>query len=169
MLIPEWLSLPAGSPQPPKTQGELPPLAASRPSAHLRNTSSPVPQKDSMPPFFPPLSPPSSSSTSNPRGRLSILGFDSGQQRSLGRLDTPTSQGLQTPLQDPPPPNFRIGHLETDYDSELVTGMDVVEYYAMYGHSANIKLFHLNRDHDMDNPSPYALRVSLPPLSSMSK
>jgi hypothetical protein len=154
--------MPAGSPQSPKAQGELPPLAASRPSAHFRNTSSLVPQKEATPPFFPPLSPPSSSSASYPAGRLSILGFDSGLQRSLGRLDTPTSQAPQTP-QDPPPPNFRIGLLETDYDSELITGMDIVEYYAMYGHSANIKLFHLNRDHDMDNPSPYALRVRLPP------
>jgi hypothetical protein len=149
--------MPAGTSQHGKALGELPPLTPSSPSARFRNTSSPVPPKDATPQFLPPLSP-SSSATSNAAGRLSILGFDSGQRRSLGRLDSPTSQLLQL-AQATPPPNFRIGHLEVDYDNELITGMDVVEYYAMYGHSANIRLFHLNRDHEVDGPSPYALRV----------
>lgn len=56
-------------------------------------------------------------------------------------------------------PNFRVGVIESDYDGELITALDAVEYYATYGHSANIQVFHLVRDTDDIVPSPYTLRV----------
>jgi hypothetical protein len=54
-------------------------------------------------------------------------------------------------------PNFRVGLLEADYDSEIVTALDVVDYYATYGHAANIKIFYLNANEDSQNP--YDLQV----------
>ena len=62
----------------------------------------------------------------------------------------------------PQPPNFRVGLIEAEYDGEIVTALDVVEYYAAYGHSAAIKLFHLVRDGNGVMPNPYHLRVRTP-------
>lgn len=59
----------------------------------------------------------------------------------------------------PQPPNFRIGLLEDEYEGELITALDVIEYYATYGHNANIKSFHLLQDFSVAHPSPYYLRV----------
>ena len=62
------------------------------------------------------------------------------------------------------PPNFRVGLLEADFDGEIATGMDVIEYYSTYGHFSNIKLFHLVSDDPSGHP--YNLRVCpVPPIA----
>lgn len=48
------------------------------------------------------------------------------------------------------------GPIESDFDGELRTGNDVIEYYARYGHSAMIKVFFCNRT---SPDSPFELLV----------
>jgi hypothetical protein len=55
------------------------------------------------------------------------------------------------------PPNFRIGLLEADFEGEIISGQDVLEYYATYGHNANISLFFLVID--PEGHGPYDLQV----------
>lgn len=90
-----------------------------------------------------------------------ILGFDSGQPRIVKTAAGKTSRGSSPKkIQIPPshgPPNFRIGMLEADYEGEIINALDVVDYYATYGHTANIQLFHLVADEPSGHP--YDLRV----------
>lgn len=102
----------------------------------------------------------SGSGQSSPNKRTTpILGFDSGHARSVstGKKRVITHAEVPVPAKAGPP-NFRLGLLEADFDGELITGMDVIEYYSTYGHSANIKLFHLVSDDPIGHP--YNLRVS---------
>lgn len=90
-----------------------------------------------------------------------ILGFDSGQPRVVRTAAGKTGRGsspkrLQIPSHQGPP-NFRIGMLEADYEGEIINALDVVDYYASYGHTANIQLFHLVADEPSGHP--YDLRV----------
>lgn len=49
--------------------------------------------------------------------------------------------------------------LEADYEGEIINSLDVVDYYATYGHTANIELFHLVADDTSGHP--YDLRVCI--------
>ena len=83
-----------------------------------------------------------------------MLGYDAGKRRSLSLR---AAQGAVP--EAPTPANYRIGLLEPDYPHEIVSGFDVVEYYATYGHAANIKLFHLNAVSPACSGNPYELNV----------
>ena len=99
------------------------------------------------------------SGPSSPNKRSTpILGYDSGHARSVstGKRRTITHAEVPVPAKAGPP-NFRVGLLEADFDGEIATGMDVIEYYSTYGHFSNIKLFHLVSDDPSGHP--YNLRV----------
>lgn len=87
-----------------------------------------------------------------------ILGYDSGHARSVstGKRRVITHAEVPVPAKAGPP-NFRAGLLEAEFKSEIITGMDVIEYYSTFGHSSNIKLFHLVSDEPSGHP--YNLRV----------
>jgi hypothetical protein len=97
-----------------------------------------------------------------------ILGFDGGQRRSVstGKRHGTASKDIQLPAKANPP-NFRVGMLESDFQSEIITAMDVIEYYSTYGHAANIKLFYLVSDDPSGHP--YNLRVRQPHATGISR
>lgn len=134
---------------------KLPPLDRFRPADVWENTLGPSVNANEAG-RLPALHAPGQLS---PEKRASpVLGFDGGFSRAVGTAKKRLITHAEVPVPDKAgPPNFRAGLLEADFDGELVTGMDVIEYYSTYGHSANIKLFHLVTD----NPDghPYNLRV----------
>jgi hypothetical protein len=53
------------------------------------------------------------------------------------------------------PPDFP--QIEPEFRGRIHIGLDVMQYYSVYGHDARVKLFHCVRDPALN--SPYALRV----------
>jgi hypothetical protein len=162
------LNPPAGSPTKRSSVAQLPPLPASPspfrqpdPAAAAARPKRGSPSRAT--PQLPSLAHADSSLPGTPAGRLSILGFDSGARRAVrgpaSTAEPRTAPGHTSGGGQLSPPNFRIGLIEAGYDGEIVTALDVVEYYATYGHSANIKIFHLVRESDGVVPSPYNLRA----------
>ncbi|GMH41668.1 hypothetical protein BSKO_09578 [Bryopsis sp. KO-2023] len=50
-------------------------------------------------------------------------------------------------------------NIEPDFKGKIWTGLDIIDYYSTYGHSAKVKVFHCNRGQPANEGSPYELLV----------
>lgn len=81
---------------------------------------------------------------------LPPIGAEEPSRRSRVTLQSYTSVAMGTlPLYE--------GAIEPDFNSDIQTGNDIIEYYARYGHSARIKVFYCNRASLRGHGSPYEL------------
>mmetsp|Transcript_5734 Transcript_5734/g.10310 ORF Transcript_5734/g.10310 Transcript_5734/m.10310 type:complete len:90 (+) Transcript_5734:277-546(+) len=73
--------------------------------------------------------PPLETPTSCPHWRVGmVMGLPSASKSSSGR-----------------PRHTQVAEVEPDFHGEIVTGTDVIECYATYGHDARIKVSHCNK------------------------